>query len=504
MAEAFRKQQSDQADQRPIGYNRAVDNSIRSPPVGYVVNSHNIKCDYRFKEDINAFSALLGSLENALSKPVFCCGGSLRPSNMEMFELKLKQSTLEAEEENWIEFQLSDLPMDELLEYCNPAPFGDLKAMETVLDPKVRLAYEVESERFKIEREHVFKSSSRMIADFPGRRSIEKRIEDALTPGRNVRLDRYKLNVYSEGGFFKPHVDSPSGDDMVGTLVICLPSPHKGGELCVNHDGLQHVFDFSQHSGDRSRIQWAAFYSDCLHEVKPVLDGQRITVTYKITLPSLDLSHKKRRYHSLQDRSDADEASLEEYFETSAESPSLTTKALAKVNSELLKISHQGKSSTPQVGVLLKHKYVSQGLQPYLLKGEDKALFYFLVEKQWTCKLMSILSRYQTSVIRPYGPFEDGELDESHEVYEFSPLSSDQSAPIRNVPRRTWPWGERQDYRQWRIGVPFIDIYRRGEDGQQLVRNNEGGGQWIGNEVEDVGVDKIYLESAVIVDVYRR
>ena len=31
--------------------------------------------------------------------------------------------------------------------------------------------------------------------------------------------------------------------------------------------------------------------------------------------------------------------------------------------------------------------------------------------------------------------------------------------------------------------------------------NQEGGGRWIGNEVEDVGVDKIYLDSAIIVEL---
>ena len=72
-------------------------------------------------------------------------------------------------------------------------------------------------------------------------------------------LERYKLNVYSGGGFFKSHVDSPSGNEMIGTLVLCLPSPHKGGELFVSHDGLEHVFDFSNHSGDKNKIQWAAF-----------------------------------------------------------------------------------------------------------------------------------------------------------------------------------------------------------------------------------------------------
>ena len=67
---------------------------------------------------------------------------------------------------------------------------------------------------------------------------IKRRIEDTLSPGRYEKLDPYKVNVYNEGGFFKPHADSPSGDEMIGTLVLCLPTPHKGGELCVSHDGL--------------------------------------------------------------------------------------------------------------------------------------------------------------------------------------------------------------------------------------------------------------------------
>ena len=493
MAEAFRKRQPKQSDQRPFQYNQAVESSIRRPPLGYVVNSHNIKWTYRFDEDMKTFNPLLDSLEGALSKPLFCCGGSLRPPNMDKFVLKLKRE----DKENWEEFELSNLPPEELLEYCNPAPFGDLKEMKTAFDSEVRLASEIESERFIIEREHVFKTTSRMIADFPGSGLIEEYIEDTLTPGRSVRLDRYKLNVYSKGGFFRPHVDTPSGHDMIGTLVLCLPSTHKGGELCINHDGLQHVFDFSQESSDSNRVQWAAFYSDCIHEVKPVLDGQRVTVTYKITSTNSDY-HKQRS-----DRSDkVDDEGIQERFEASTESPSLTAKALAEVNSELEKIFHQGKSSPSRIGFFLKHKYVSKGLESDLLKGEDKILFDSLVEKQWKCRLMSVLSRYQTSAIYPDGPFEERELDESHKVYEFNPLlTTPFYDPFSDVPRETWPWGVRTDYSRWRIGVPFIDIYRRQQNDEQLVRNNEGEGSWLGNEIEDVGVDKIYLDSAVIVEL---
>ena len=412
---------------------------------------------------------------------------------MDKFVLKLKRE----DKENWEEFELSNLPPEELLEYCNPAPFGDLKEMKTVVDSEVRLASEIESERFKMVRKHVYMSKSRMIeGGFPGITLIKQHIEDTLTPGRSVRLDQYKLNVYSKGGFFRPHVDTPSGHDMIGTLVLCLPSTHKGGELCINHDGLQHVFDFSQESSDSNRVQWAAFYSDCIHEVKPVLDGQRVTVTYKITSTNSDY-YKQRSFRS----DKVDDEGIEERFEASTESPSLTAKALGEANSELEKIFHQGKSSPSRIGFFLKHKYVSKGLESDLLKGEDKILFDFLVEKQWKCSLMSVLSRYQTSAIYPHGAFEDGELDESHKVYEFNPLLTTPNVPVTVVPRDTWPRGVRKDYSRWRIGLPFIDIYRRQQNDEQLVRNNEGGGSWLGNEVEDVGVDKIYLDSAIIVEL---
>jgi len=41
------------------------------------------------------------------------------------------------------------------------------------------------------------------------------------------------------------------------------------------------MFDWS---GDCQQIQWAAFYSDCEHEVLPVTSGHRITITYNLYL----------------------------------------------------------------------------------------------------------------------------------------------------------------------------------------------------------------------------
>lgn len=34
---------------------------------------------------------------------------------------------------------------------------------------------------------------------------------------------------------FKPHVDTPRSELQFGSLVVCLPTAHKGGQLVVQH-----------------------------------------------------------------------------------------------------------------------------------------------------------------------------------------------------------------------------------------------------------------------------
>lgn len=48
----------------------------------------------------------------------------------------------------------------------------------------------------------------------------------------------------------------------------------------MTHKGHDSVFDWS---GDNANeIKWAAFYSDCEHEVLEVKSGHRITLTYNL------------------------------------------------------------------------------------------------------------------------------------------------------------------------------------------------------------------------------
>jgi len=104
----------------------------------------------------------------------------------------------------------------------------------------------------------------------------DRKDEDLL----GVHAELYKLNVYSApSGIFKPHVDTPRSDNQFGSLVVRLPASHEGGNLVIRHNNREVNYDWSS----SKEIEWAAFYSDCEHEVLQVTQGHRITLTYNLT-----------------------------------------------------------------------------------------------------------------------------------------------------------------------------------------------------------------------------
>ena len=70
--------------------------------------------------------------------------------------------------------------------------------------------------------------------------------------------------------------------------MVSLPSAHEGGQLTVSNTGAADqsvVFDWSTTDDTApAEIKWAAFYSDCEHEVHEVISGHRVTLTYNLFL----------------------------------------------------------------------------------------------------------------------------------------------------------------------------------------------------------------------------
>ncbi len=167
-----------------------------------------------------------------------------------------------------IALPLIPLQGEQLISVAEPAPFG--RGTETLLDPTVRRTWQVAASK----------------VTFSGRNwpqtfdAIVRRVAAGLGIPGEITAELHKLLLYGEGGFFREHRDTEKSDGMFGTLVIVLPSSHDGGELVVRHQDREVALDMRPQ--DPAEARFAAFYSDCRHEVKPVRSGYRLTLVYNL------------------------------------------------------------------------------------------------------------------------------------------------------------------------------------------------------------------------------
>ncbi|TPX67397.1 hypothetical protein SpCBS45565_g03829 [Spizellomyces sp. 'palustris'] len=157
--------------------------------------------------------------------------------------------------------------LKELVDSCQPATFGVGTA--EVMDESYRKALKMDANKFAIS----FQLSET---------DILHTVKQVLLPNSNCSLqaELYKLNIYQEGGFFKAHKDTPRGNGMFGSLVICLDQPYTGGNFVVTHK--KQTLQCGNDAIQEDYIQWFAFYSDCTHEVEQVTSGNRISLTYNL------------------------------------------------------------------------------------------------------------------------------------------------------------------------------------------------------------------------------
>jgi len=101
-------------------------------------------------------------------------------------------------------------------------------------------------------------------------------------PPKHTSEQLYKLLVYEPGGFFAPHRDTEKVDGMVATLVAALPVAGAGGKLVIRHRERQAVVDLC--TDEPSKLAFAAFYADCVHEIRPVTAGHRIVLVYHLVV----------------------------------------------------------------------------------------------------------------------------------------------------------------------------------------------------------------------------
>lgn len=156
-----------------------------------------------------------------------------------------------------------------LIEQSSQAPYG--RGEETIVDTDVRRVWQLEPHQFRLENPKWQSFIRDVVASVKAEFGIRQK----------VAADLYKLLIYEQGSFFVPHRDTEKSHRMFATLIVCLPSKHEGGQLVVSHAGQSHVVDFSG-GASSYELQYAAFYADCEHEIRPVTDGYRICLVYNL------------------------------------------------------------------------------------------------------------------------------------------------------------------------------------------------------------------------------
>lgn len=263
--------------------------------------------------------------------PPFAFGGFAEDSDRQRYlEVldSLRLPALSSDSNSGLGKSLSGSQIDQLASLCSAAPFGDLRSRSTRQDSRVRRALELSLDNSTFPLQRIVQRQFNEDEIFEHLRHKElsyhcepsklvhppelvdyswERLPDDLHLTRVLRqqfrvplkLQPYKLNLYRQADFFAPHVDTPSPTECsLGTLLIALPSSHQGGQLLVRHHGQQIQFGFSDTEPEATRVEFAAFYTDCEHEVQPVQSGWRVTLSYKIVLDRSALSFVDNSFSS--------------------------------------------------------------------------------------------------------------------------------------------------------------------------------------------------------------
>lgn len=157
------------------------------------------------------------------------------------------------------------------------APYG--KGTETLHDDSVRKSWQIDASALRWNGPDWDKTIA----------GIVSAVTEDLGVEGEVVAEPYKLLLYEKGGFFLPHRDTEKLGAMFATLIVALPSAHKGGALVIRHGGQEVSVDFSGAEG-RRQIQYAAFFADCEHEVQTVTSGRRLCLAYNLALKQGDPS----------------------------------------------------------------------------------------------------------------------------------------------------------------------------------------------------------------------
>jgi len=240
-----------------------------------------------------------------------------------------------------LSFPVPDAQVAAIVKRAERAPYG--RGEKTIVDTSVRKVWQVAPNKVRIDGKSWAASFETILSKVRAGLGCE---------GGAVSADLYKLLVYDRDGFFLPHRDTEKTDGMFGTLVVTLPSAHRGGELRIRHAGREVTVDTS--AAEFSELSYVAFYADCEHEALPVRSGNRVCLVY-----NLAQRRGKGKGRTLK---------APEYESRISEAAAILDRSL------------RASAAPAKIAWLLEHQYSTAGLSFFALKASDAAKVHVLVQ----------------------------------------------------------------------------------------------------------------------------
>ena len=312
---------------------------------------------------------------------------------------------IEVEGARSLSFPITEGQARSLAAVAQPAPYG--RGEQTLVDRSVRACRQIDAAQVRISGGAWHDTLAQVVG---------LAAAGLGCPPERTSAQPYKLLVYEPGGFFSPHRDTEKVDGMVATLVVALPVAGAGGELVIRHGEREAVVDLG--TDEPSGLAFAAFYADCVHEIRPVTAGHRIVLVYHLVV---------RGAAAAVLRAAPDYGAQEEQVAAQLESWEATSAAGDKLV------------------WLLEHQYSEAGLSFDVLKNADAALGRVLARAAQRANhalYAAILDIYE------YGTADDsGEWDDPEDYdWDDEDWAEDEIDSTRELRGLVAPDGSRPDF----------------------------------------------------------
>jgi len=240
-----------------------------------------------------------------------------------------------------LNFPLKPGLVKKVIKQARPAKFGWQD--KTHIDNKVRDTWEIPKNKVKIDKRRWNKTLNPVLDQL--------KCDLGIPTQASLTAQLHNFLIYEPGQHFQPHQDSEKYPNMIATLVVILPSSHRGGTLIVNHKGDQKRYQSSSSSIDK--LSFFAFYADCRHEVRPITEGYRVVLTYNLVL---DIPRDNGLDRSINFVQQPLFHALEKYF----------------TRDQLQSTPNTARKSPRVLVYLLDHEYTAKNLSWEKLKSVDK------------------------------------------------------------------------------------------------------------------------------------